>query len=131
MEAAYHIGRRIAEKGAYVLTGGLWGVMESASHGAKDAGGEVIGVLPGSLANTANPYVDIPIVTNMGHARNMIVCHTADLFVAVGGELGTISEMAIALKIGKTVVTFDAPDVPGTTRLGTIEDVLSFLDAAL
>jgi uncharacterized protein (TIGR00725 family) len=131
MESAYHIGRRIAEKGAYVLTGGLWGVMESASHGAKDAGGEVIGVLPGSLANTANPYVDIPIVTNMGHARNTILCHTADLLVAVGGKLGTISEIAVALKIGKTVVSFDSPEVPGTTRLGSLDEVLSFLDAAL
>jgi len=130
-EDAYRVGRRIAEKGAVLISGGLWGVMESASHGAADAGGLVVGVLPGSLANTANPYVTVPIVTNMGHARNVILAHTADLLVAIGGQHGTMSEIAIALKVGKTVVGLRCPDVPGVTRLGTIEEVLAFLDAAL
>lgn len=130
-ERAYQVGQRIAQKGAVCVTGGLWGIMEAASHGAHDAGGLVMGVLPGSLATTANPYVDLPIVTNMGHARNVILCHTADLIVALGGHYGTLSEIAIALKIGKTVVGLDTPDVPGVTRLGSLDDVLAYLDAAL
>ena len=130
-ERAYRVGRKIAEKGATVLTGGLWGVMEAASHGAHDGGGLVIGLLPGALATTANPYVDVPIVTNLGHARNVVLCHTADLIVALGGQYGTLSEIAIALKIGKTVVGLDTPDVAGVTKLTTLDDVLAYLEAAL
>jgi len=130
-ERAYQVGYKLAQKGAVVATGGLWGVMEAASHGAHDAGGLVLGVLPGALATTANPYVDLPIVTNLGHARNVVLCHTADLLVALGGHYGTLSEIAIALKIGKTVVGLDTPDVPGITRLTSLDDVLAYLDAAL
>jgi uncharacterized protein (TIGR00725 family) len=130
-ERGYQVGLKIAQKGAVCVTGGLWGVMEAASHGAHDGGGLVLGVLPGSLASAANPYVDVPVVTNMGHARNVILCHTADLVVALGGHYGTLSEIGIALKIGKTVVALDTPDVPGITRLGSLDDVLAYLDAAL
>jgi uncharacterized protein (TIGR00725 family) len=130
-ERAYQVGLKLAQKGAVVMTGGLWGVMEAASHGAHDGGGLVLGVLPGALATTANPYVDVPIVTNMGHARNVVLCHTADLIVALGGQYGTLSEIAIALKIGKTVVGLDTPDVAGVTKLTTLDDVLAYLEAAL
>lgn len=130
-EDAYHVGRKIADKGAVLVTGGLWGVMEAASHGAKDGGGTVVGILPGALASTANPHVDIPIVTNMGHARNVIICHTADLLVTIGGKLGTLSEIAVALKVGKTVVGLSTAEVPGMIRLENLEQLLSYLDAAL
>ena len=103
-DEAMEVGRLAASKGAFVLTGGLGGVMEAACKGAKDAGGQTIGILPGFDTRDANAYIDIPIVTGLNHARNIIVVRTSDVLIAVGGEYGTLSEIAFALKLGKTVV---------------------------
>ena len=79
-------------------------MMEEASRGCIEAGGEVLGILPGADCSAANPYVTICVPTNMGHARNVIIAHTADALVVVEGEYGTLSEIAISLKLGKKVV---------------------------
>jgi len=111
---AYEVGRLLAEAGAVVVCGGLGGVMEAAAQGCTEAGGEVIGILPGASAEAANPYVTLPIVTNMGHARNVIIAHTAEALIAIEGELGTLSEIAISLKLGKTVVQLNSwQQLPG------------------
>ena len=107
-ERAYRVGQLLAEHGAVLVCGGLGGVMEAASRGCAEAGGQVIGLLPGADAAEANPYVTLPIVTNMGHARNIMIAHTAQALIAVEGEYGTLSEMAIGLKLGKTVVQLDS-----------------------
>jgi uncharacterized protein (TIGR00725 family) len=78
--------------------------MEAACRGARQAGGLTVGVLPGFSAAEANPYVTIPIVTGLGEARNVIIVRTAQAVVAVGGEFGTLSEIAFALKLGRPVV---------------------------
>lgn len=106
--AAEAIGRGIAEKGAVLVTGGLGGIMEAASKGARAAGGIVVGVLPTGSEEYANPYVDIPIVTGLGDARNVIVVGSADAVIAVGGKVGTLSELAFALKRGTPVVGLDS-----------------------
>lgn len=98
------IGKLIAEAGAVLITGGMGGAMAAASRGASKAGGLVIGVLPGSTARDANPYVDIPIVTGMGNARNCVNILTSDAIIAVAGGYGTLSEIALALKCRKPVV---------------------------
>lgn len=103
-QQAYRVGQLIAERGAVLICGGLGGIMEAASRGCTEAGGEVIGVLPGDSPLTANPYVTLPIVTAMGHARNIIIAQTAEALIAVEGEYGTLSEMAIGLKLNKPVV---------------------------
>ncbi|RLI74676.1 TIGR00725 family protein [Archaeoglobales archaeon] len=103
---AYNVGRLIAERGWILINGGLWGVMEASAKGAKENGGIVVGILPGGKGNV-NPYIDIKIATNMYHARNMIIVYSADALIAIGGEYGTISEMAIALKENKTVVAIE------------------------
>ena len=109
------IGREIARRGAVLVCGGLGGVMEAAARGVFEAGGEVVGVLPGSDGTSANPFVTIAIPTNMGHARNVIIAHTADALIAVEGEYGTLSETAIGLKLGKPVVVLPgAQAVTGT-----------------
>jgi len=108
LQNAYRVGALIAEAGAVLLCGGLGGVMEAASRGCFEAGGEVMGILPGLSAEDANPYVTLPVVTNMGHARNVIIAHTADALIAIEGEYGTLSEMAISLKLGKTVVQLNS-----------------------
>ena len=103
-EQAFEVGRRIAEAGATLVCGGLGGVMEAACRGARSAGGLTIGILPEGDTATANPYVSAPVATAMGIARNAIIVHTADVLIAVDGSYGTLSEIAMALNLGKTVV---------------------------
>jgi len=104
MERARAVGRLIAGRGGIVVCGGRGGVMEAVSQGASEAGGTVVGILPGFSADEANPYVTIPVVTGMSHARNAINVWTSDAVIAVGGSFGTLSEIALALKCGKPVV---------------------------
>jgi uncharacterized protein (TIGR00725 family) len=101
---AEDVGRLLAEKGAALVCGGLGGVMEAACRGAKSAGGLTIGILPGRTRRDANPYVDIPIVTGMGEARNVIVVSSGQSVIAVSGGYGTLSEIAHALKLRIPVV---------------------------
>jgi len=110
-DEALEVGRLAAKRGASVLTGGLGGVMEAACKGAKESGGQTIGILPGFDTRDANTYIDIPIVTGLNHARNIIVVRTSDVLIAVGGEYGTLSEIAFALKLGKTVVGLGSWDL--------------------
>lgn len=98
------VGRAVASADATLVCGGLGGVMEAACRGARAAGGRTVGILPGDDRATANPYVDVAIPTGMGEARNALVARAADAVIAVGGEYGTLSEIALALKLGTTVV---------------------------
>lgn len=108
---AYAVGRLLAERGCTLITGGLGGVMEAASRGAAEAEGLVIGVLPGPDPAAANEWVEIPIATGMGDARNTILANSAEAFLAVGGSHGTLSEIAFALKRGKRVVALGSWEV--------------------
>ncbi len=115
---AEEVGREIARRGAVLVCGGLGGVMEAAARGAAEAGGVVVGILPGTRAEEANPYVSVPVVTGLGEARNVIVVRTSDALVAVGGSYGTLSEIAYALKLGVPVVglgtwELSRPGLPG------------------
>ena len=94
--AAYAVGRELALRGATVVCGGLGGIMEAVCRGAKSAGGQTIGILPGFIAESANPYVDIAIVTGMGYARNTIVVLSAQAVIAIAGSFGTLSEIGVA-----------------------------------
>ena len=108
-QAAFEIGRGIATHDCILLTGGLGGVMTAASKGAREAGGTTIGILPGSRSTSPpNPYVDIAIYTGMGEARNVINVKSCNSAIAVGGEYGTLSEIALALKTGCPVVLLDS-----------------------
>jgi uncharacterized protein (TIGR00725 family) len=98
------VGREVACQGAVLVCGGRGGVMEAACRGAKAEGGITVGILPGTDRREANPYVDIPVVTGLGEARNAIVVRTADAVVAVRGGYGTLSEIGLALKMGRPVV---------------------------
>ncbi|MFA4967971.1 MAG: TIGR00725 family protein [Candidatus Margulisiibacteriota bacterium] len=94
---AEEVGAEIAKAGAVLVCGGLRGAMESACRGAKSAGGTTIGILPGSKREEANPYIDYPIITGIGYARNKLVIKTGHVVLAVGGSYGTLSEIAFAL----------------------------------
>ena len=104
---AEEVGRLLAGNGAILVCGGLRGVMEAACRGAKGAGGTTVGILPGTDRSEANEWVDIAIPTGLGEARNPLVVRAADVLIAVGGEFGTLSEIALALKTGKPVVGID------------------------
>jgi len=103
-EIAEAVGQELARRGAILICGGRGGVMEAACRGAKASGGQTVGILPGVSRYEANPYVDVPIVTGLGEARNLIIVRSADAVIAVGGEYGTLSEIAFALKLGVPVV---------------------------
>ena len=116
-EVAERVGGALAGRGAVVVTGGLGGVMEAASRGAREAGGTTVGILPGSDRAAANPYVDVAVPTGLGEARNALVVRAADALIAVGGTWGTLSEIALAMRAGKRVVGLRSwnvrnPEVP-------------------
>jgi uncharacterized protein (TIGR00725 family) len=110
---AEEVGRRLAEAGAVVVCGGRGGVMEAAARGAREAGGEVIGVLPGEDPGAANPHVTHVVATGIGHARNLAVVASADAVVAIGGEWGTLAEMALARRLERPVVALRGWRVSG------------------
>jgi len=127
-ELARQVGREIAKAGAVLICGGLFGVMEAACRGAKEAGGMTIGILPGKTKDEANAFVDLPIVTGFNDARNVIIARSADGLIAVDGAYGTLSEMAFALKFGKPVVglrlSFDIPQVVQSTTAAEAVNLL-------
>jgi len=129
-ETAVEVGSLLARQGYTVVCGGLSGVMEGASKGAVRAGGDVIGVLPGPGTDDANAFVTHPVATNMGHARNVIIAHSADFLVAIGGETGTLSEIALALKLGKSVYSLGSWEIAGVTRVESVERLESELRLA-
>ncbi len=103
-ERAREVGRLLAERGHTLICGGLGGVMEAASKGACLAGGRVIGILPGSDPGEANPFVTCPVSTEMGMMRNYLVVQNGEAAIAVSGGYGTLSETAMALKLGRRVI---------------------------
>ncbi len=128
---AEEVGRLIAARGAMLACGGLGGVMEAASRGAKAAGGITIGILPGNSSKEANTWIDIPVATGMGEARNIVLVRTADVLIAVGGEYGTLSEIAFALKSGKPVIGLRSWDIPGMIRADHEADAVDKAFSAL
>ena len=103
LDQAYAAGRRLAELGAVLVTGGRGGVMEAACRGAKEAGGQTVGILPGLRREEANEFVDMAIPTGLGEMRNALVVRAADALVAIGGGWGTLSEVAFARQAAKPV----------------------------
>ncbi len=128
-ELAYGVGRELALRGAVLFCGGLGGVMEAAARGAREAGGLTVGILPGAEFSDANPHIDIAIPTGLGHSRNALVVRAARAVIAVEGAYGTLSEIALALAMGKPVVGLNTWDIgPGIVRAATAREAV---DAAL
>jgi uncharacterized protein (TIGR00725 family) len=119
------VGRGLARAGAVVVCGGLGGVMAAACRGAKAEGGTTVGILPGLDRAEANPWVDMAITTGLGEARNVLVVRAADVLIAVGGEYGTLSEIAFALKTGTPVVGVGTWDIDGIVPAATPDDAVA------
>ena len=118
--AAEEVGRLLAERGCTVVTGGGGEVMAAACRGAKAAGGTTIGILPGERHGDANQWVDHVVATGIGHARNLAVVASGAAVIAVGGSWGTMSEIALARRLGRTVVILEPGlELPGVMRAAT------------
>ena len=125
---AFEVGKLIASKRWILICGGLGGVMEAAAKGAKHAGGMTIGILPQKEKQYANPYIDIPIPTGIGYARNAIVAYTGDIVIALPGSYGTLSEIGFALSEGKRVIGVKTWDIPGVEQVSSIEELKDLLN---
>ena len=125
-ELAREVGVGIAKMGAILVCGGLGGVMEGACRGALEAGGQTVGILPGPEKIHANPYVTIPIVSDLGHARNVLIVRSSDLLIAISGGYGTLSEISIGLKLKKPVIGLSTwPNIRGIQYVATTEEALN------
>jgi uncharacterized protein (TIGR00725 family) len=132
-QRAEEVGRLLAERGCTVVTGGLGEVMAAAARGAKSAAGTTIGILPGESRAEANEWIDHAVVTGIGHARNLAVAASGDAVIAVGGNWGTLAEIAFAMRLGRRVVVLEPGwDVVGLERAATpaeaVETALADLD---
>lgn len=128
---AFEVGRLIASKGAMLICGGLSGIMEEAARGAKFEGGTTIGILMGDDKKTANEFIDIPIVTGLGIARNVIIVKTADALIAINGKYGTLSEIAFGLHLNKPVVGINTWDIKGVIHVKDAEEAILKIFKAL
>lgn len=124
-QLALDVGRGIARRGAILVCGGLGGVMEAAARGAAAEGGLTLGILPGPSTQDANLYIRVPVATDMGQARNVIIVHTADALIAVAGGAGTLSEIGHALKVGKPVIGLQTiPNLIGVRYVKTAPEAV-------
>lgn len=128
-ETARRLGTVLAERGHTVVCGGLSGVMEAACRGAREAGGETIGILPVDDRAAANEYVTTPIATGLGSARNVLVVLNGDAAIAVDGSTGTLSEIAHALDHGRPVAGLDTHDVDGVEAVETPEAAVEYVES--
>ena len=129
-ELAERVGSLIARAGAVLLCGGLAGGMEAAARGAAGSGGLTIGILPGPDATAANRFIRIPLASGLGEARNAVLVRSADVVIAIGGEWGTLSEIALARKIGRPVILLQ-PTLAAQLSLPTAEPAEQAVDMAL
>jgi len=125
---AEDVGRRLADRGAVVICGGLGGVMEAVAKGARSNGGTTVGILPGGAPTAANQYIEVPLATGLGEMRNFLIVRAAHALVAIGGGVGTLSEIALAQRIGKPVVGLhdsfrNAVDIP---RVATAAEAVTW-----
>jgi len=123
LAVAEAVGAELGRRGAIVVTGGLDGVMQAACRGARSAGAITLGILPGEDRDAANPFVSVTVATGLGELRNAVVARNADALVAIGGGLGTLSEIAFALKAGTRVTGI------GTWRIDGVTDAADAAEA--
>ncbi len=113
-QIAGNLGFEIGKKGWIMVCGGLGGVMEGAARGCMEAGGMTVGILPGLEKGSANPFIKIPLPTGLGEGRNLLVVRASDVLISIAGGYGTLSEIALALKMKKPVIGLETwKDIEG------------------
>ena len=128
-QLAEQVGEGVARTGAVLVCGGLGGVMEAASRGAAEAGGEVLGIVPGTSIAEANPHCSRVVASGIGHGRNLAVVASGEVVIAVGGEWGTLSEIGFARAIGRTVVALRSWTLKGEGAMESAPGVVSVATA--
>ncbi|MDP9246682.1 MAG: TIGR00725 family protein [Candidatus Dormibacteraeota bacterium] len=123
-QMAREVGKLLAEAGAVVLCGGLGGVMEAASEGATTAGGAAVGLLPGADRALGNPHLTLALATGLGEARNAVLTCAAESVIAIGCGWGTLSEIALARKLGREVVCLDSWQLEGVPVAASPEEAV-------
>lgn len=123
-KAAFAAGRIAAELGLTVLTGGLSGVMERAAEGAKLAGGETVGILPGGRHEDANPFLDLVLPSGIGIARNALMANACDFMLALPGGTGTLEELCFALDFGRPVISWGSWEIDGVHKVAFPDEAL-------
>jgi len=121
-QIAFKVGQLIAKQGAILICGGLSGIMEAASRGAKQAGGVTMGILPGNSPDDANPYIDIAIATGLGYSRNSLVAMNSDVLIAIDGQYGTLTEIAYACIYRKKIIGLGTWNIQGVIKAETPEE---------
>ena len=124
LATAKEVGRLLAVAGAIVINGGLGGVSSAASEGASAAGGIVVGLLPDAHRAGANPFLTIALPTGLGQSRNALIVTASQAVIAIGGGWGTLSEIALAKRLGRPVVTLDSWPVTGLESVSTPEEAV-------
>jgi len=124
LQLAFKVGQLIAKNGATLICGGLGGVMEAASRGAKQAGGLTIGILPGNSPHEANPHIDVAIATGLGYSRNSLVAMNSDALIAIDGEYGTLTEIAYGCIYGKKIIGLGTWDIEGVVKAESAEEAV-------
>lgn len=127
LEMAYEVGKLITVRNGIVYCGGMGGIMEAVCHGARDAGGLTVGILPTADATTANAYVSIPIVTGIGTARNSIIARSVHGGIAIDGRYGTLSEIAYSLDFQKPLVGIGTWEIEGVISAESAEEAVQKL----
>lgn len=125
MATAETVGGLLARAGAVVVCGGGGGVMAAGSRGAAEAGGTVVGILPGLDRREANAWVTVAIATGLGELRNGVIVRCADAVIAIGGAYGTLSEVALALQAGVPVLGLGTWEIDGIERVGSPADAVA------
>ena len=128
---AEQTGRLLGERDHTLVCGGRGGVMEAACRGATETGGRTVGILPGEDRRAANPYVDVPIATGLGHARNALVVLNGDAVIAVDGGVGTLSELGFAGVYDRPVAGLDTHDAPGVEPVTSPEAAVDYVERAV
>jgi uncharacterized protein (TIGR00725 family) len=127
-DQAEAVGRLIARRGWVLLCGGLGGVMEAACRGAAQEGGLTVGILPGADAATANPYVRLSLPTGLDYARNVVLVRSSQALIAIAGEYGTLSEIAIGLKLGRPIAALGSwPAIEGLSQVSSPEEAVALV----
>jgi uncharacterized protein (TIGR00725 family) len=130
-ERAEAVGLLLGERGHTLVCGGLGGAMEAACRGASEGGGTTIGVLPGEDRASANPHVDVPIATGLGHARNGLVVLNGDAVIAIDGGSGTLSELGFAGVFDRPIAGLGTHDAPGVEPVDTALAAVEYVESAL
>ena len=131
-EFAYRLGLELGRRNLVVVNGGRTGVMEAVSKGVRDSGrGLALGILTTYDGSDGNPYLHIKVNTGMGWNRNPLVVASGEVVLAVGGHYGTLSEIAYALILGKTVIGYKTHKVEGVIQVQSLEEMLRLLDEVM